>query len=75
MTIRILPDFLKHGDAELGFPRKSPYTRNRSFIGTAASDVPVPAERDGHDPSSLAEQAMRDWLGHVSAGRVGPNSQ
>lgn len=42
MTIRYLPDFLKHGDKALGFPRPTPLRRMRSNMGMGEPERPVP---------------------------------
>lgn len=42
MSIRLLPDFLKHGDKELGFPHPTPQAAMRSKMGTAVPEPPLP---------------------------------
>ena len=42
MTIRLLPDFLKKGDKELGFPHPSPQQRLRARMGMPEPEVSVP---------------------------------
>ena len=68
MSIRELPDFLRAGDKALGMPRR---TGLRHIIGTAQPDVPPLGVVSGHDPASAGEQAAREWLTHVAAGRIG----
>ena len=68
MSITELPDFLRAGDKALGLPRR---TGLRHIIGTAQPDVPPVGSVSGHDPASAGEQAVREWLAHVVAGRIG----
>ena len=68
MSIRELPDFLRAGDKALGLPRRAGF---RHVIGTAQPDVPPVGVVSGHDPASAGEQAVREWLAHVVAGRIG----
>ena len=42
MTIRPLPDFLKMGDKELGFPHPSPEQRLRARMGMQEPERPMP---------------------------------
>lgn len=42
MTIRPLPDFLKNGDKELGFPHPSMEKRMRARMGYPEPERPVP---------------------------------
>jgi hypothetical protein len=42
MTIRPLPDFLKKGDKELGFPHPRPEQRLRARMGIPEPERPVP---------------------------------
>lgn len=42
MTIRPLPDFLKPGDKELGFPRDTVEKRMRRLMGMPDPELPVP---------------------------------
>ena len=68
MSIRELPDFLRAGDKVLGLPRRTGF---RHIIGTAQLDVPPLGVVSGHDPASAGDQAVREWLAHVVAGRIG----
>ncbi len=42
MTIRPLPDFLKQGDKELGFPHPNPQKRMRQMIGMGEPELRLP---------------------------------
>ena len=42
MTIRPLPDFLKKGDKELGFPQPNPQKRMRQMIGMGEPELRMP---------------------------------
>ena len=42
MTIRPLPDFLKKGDKELGFPHPNPDKRMRQMIGMGEPELWMP---------------------------------
>lgn len=68
MSIRELPDFLKHGDKALGLPRRPGL---RHIIGTAEPDLPPVGAVSCNDPASAGDQVMREWLAHVVAGRIG----
>ena len=68
MSITELPDFLKHGDKALGLPRRAGF---RQVIGTAQPDVPPIGAVSCNDPASAGDQAVREWLAHVVAGRIG----
>ncbi len=56
--IRHLPDFLKHGDRELGLGRRA----------KAPARAPAPIGGNG-DPGLT--YAWRDWMRHVDGGRIG----
>jgi hypothetical protein len=71
MTIRPLPDFLKSGDRELGFPHPSPARRIRAIIGTATPDLPPVPPITTHDPPSARDRAGLEWVWHVMEGRIG----
>ncbi len=67
-TPRELPDFLKHGDADLGAPQAR-YPGMQIGKGVMrANAAPEPA---GGDPQSAREWAVRAWLADVAAGRIG----
>ncbi len=68
MSIRELPNFLRAGDKALRMPRREGF---RHVIGTAQLDVPPVGAVSGHDQASAGEQAVREWLAHVAAGRIG----
>ena len=68
MSIRELPDFLRAGDKALGLPRRTGLCH---IIGTAQPDEPPVGAVSGHDPASAGDQAVREWLAHVVAGRIG----
>ena len=42
MTIRPIPDFLKSGNKELGFPHPNPQKRMRQMIGMGEQEGPLP---------------------------------
>jgi hypothetical protein len=63
MTIRILTGFLTEGD-----PEHPP--RPTGFYPMAATPY-VPGRTWSTDPVSDREFAMREWLAHVEAGRIG----
>jgi len=71
MSLRPLPDFLKHGDAALAMPRLKPETRLRGMIGTAQPDLPPPGDWGSHDAASANDAAAVEWLRHLWAGRIG----
>ena len=61
-TPRELPDFLKHGDPQLGAPRAR-YPGMQIGKGTMRREgVPEPS---GGDAMSAREWAVRDWLERV----------
>ncbi len=68
MSIREMPDFLRHGDRALGLPRRAGF---RHVIGTAQPDVPPVGVVSCYDPASAGDQVVREWLAHVAAGRIG----
>ena len=70
-TPRLLPGFLLHGDAALGFPRREGTARLRAMIGTAQPQVPEAWRGERHDPRSAGDAAVVDWLRHLAAGRLG----
>jgi hypothetical protein len=59
MSQRDLPDFLKSGDPALTWPHGKDYGPNDP---KGCPRVPGPITR---------EELVRDWLGHVAAGRIG----
>ena len=66
MSLRELPNFLMHGDAELDrlmLAMRDGEARMRTMMGMPTVE-PAPAEGT----------AARDWLRHVEAGRIGRNS-
>ena len=70
MTLRLIEDLLKHGDADLNLPRpiarpKGPDARlaARALVGDAA-------RTKGPDGGEAA-RAVREWLAHVDGGRIG----
>ncbi len=68
MSIRELPNFLRNGDKTLRMPRREGF---RHVIGTAQLDESPVGAASGNDPASAGEQAVREWLAHVAAGRIG----
>lgn len=68
MSARELPDFLKSGDAALGFPHRKGF---RHVIGSGFPEMGANAEVASDDPASAKERAARKWLGHLMAGRIG----
>lgn len=71
MTLRHLPDFLKHGDEALAMPRLKPEVRLRGMIGTALPDLPPPGNWGSHDAASAQERAGLECMRHLWAGRIG----
>ena len=75
MSLRHLPDFLKHGDSlgdeALAMPRLKPEVRLRGMIGTALPDLPPPGDGGSHDAESAKECTGVEWLRHLWAGRIG----
>ena len=73
MSIRELPNFLRAGDKALGLPRRTVIcpTNPEPLEGPAQPDVPPVGAVSGHDPASAGDQAVREWLAHVVAGRIG----
>lgn len=73
MTLRHLPDFLKHGDSlgdgALALPRLKPEARLRGMIGTALPALPPPGDWGSHDAASAQERAAVEWLPHLWAER------
>lgn len=58
MTIRLIPNLLKHGDKELGLGQ---HQRTRAV-------VPMPAV---FGPDGAEVRAWREWLAHVDGERIG----
>lgn len=68
MSIRELPDFLKHGDAALQAPmRRSPVCP----IGKGFPEMRPPQEGGCGDVMNLRDEAVRGWLRAVGAGLIG----
>jgi hypothetical protein len=63
MSLRELPDFLKHGDPALTWPLGLEYGPNHP--------KGVPRLAYSTDPSSAREVAVREWLALVAAGKIG----
>lgn len=57
MTIRKLPDLIKHGDKSLR-------------LGQRQSPKPLPCPLGGRGDTDL-HRAWREWMGHVDGGRIG----
>ena len=49
------------------FLKQTTPPRQRPNTARAATLYPT-------DPAGAAQEAAREWLGHVAAGRIGPNS-
>ena len=63
MSIRLIPDLLTHGDEALGLPR----CRSNWIEPTGK-----PPRYEGPVEQSHADAlAVREWLAHVEAGRIG----
>ncbi|MET0251590.1 MAG: hypothetical protein ABW203_05365 [Novosphingobium sp.] len=63
MSLRELPDFLKHGDPALTHPLGLEYGPNHP---RGRPRLPWP-----QDPQSLDALARREWLALVEAGKIG----
>jgi hypothetical protein len=66
MSIRELPDFLKHGWPEGPPPRAHPRPGRISF-----PEMRPPPEGSGGDVLNLREEAWRGWLKAVEMGLIG----
>lgn len=71
MSLRPLPDFLKHGDEALGLPHRKSEVHLRSLIGTAKPDLPPPGDWGSHDATSAGDALAVEWLQYLWAGRIG----
>ena len=61
-----LPHFLKHGYPDIGLPPAKCRPGTMRF-----PEARPPREPWGHDGAGGAEWAVREWLGHIAAGRIG----
>ena len=72
--MRILPDFLLHGDKTLAHPRLDPDNQMRAAMGgplrheLRTARVDRPADSAKLNPEA---RAMLEWMAHVDAGRIG----